>query len=222
MAKRSSRHTPCAVRPNNLSWFAKLLGERKPAGRKPAKPFARLLRVESLEPRQLLSGVPTLAQLLVQMTPDPHPSGDQPANSSQLVPLAYYTPACVPPDPGTDPAITQFIQGVEQIYAGIESNPAARPEYWGENVATGAEQYRLHLDDNGMLIQELDHRLGRRQRSADRLAATLGHPPVSGRRAIHDPVTATSPDGTYSATPTIGTTNLVGIGGTAAAACRPR
>ena len=55
MAKQSSRHTPCAVRPSYRSWFRNLLGERKSASRKPAKPFARLLRVESLEPRQLLS-----------------------------------------------------------------------------------------------------------------------------------------------------------------------
>ena len=199
----------------NRSWFRKLLGERKSASRKPAKPFARLLRVESLEPRQLLSGVPTLAQLLVEMTPDPHPSGDQPASSSQLVPLAYYTPGMVPPDPGTDPAFTQFIQGVEAIYAGIESNPAARPEYWGENVATGAQQYRLHLDDNGMLIENwtIDWGDGSDPQTVSPQPWVIHQYPAAGQYTIL--VTANSPDGTYSATPTIGTTNLVGIGGTA-------
>ena len=213
MAKQSSRHTPCAVRPNNLSWFAKLLGERKPAGRKSAKPFARCLRVESLEPRQLLSGVPTLTQLLAQMTPDPHPSGDQPASSSQFVPLAYYTPGMVPPDPGTDPAFTQFIQGVEQIYAGIESNPAARPEYWGEIVATGAQQYRLHLDDNGMLIENwtINWGDGSDPQTVSPQPWVIHQYPAAGQYTIE--VTANSPDGTYSATPAIGTTNLVGIGG---------
>ncbi len=68
---------------------------RKPAGAKP-----RVLTLEYLESRRLLYAAPTLAGLLAQMTPDPHPSGDMPADTSQLIPLAGYTAGIVPPDPG--------------------------------------------------------------------------------------------------------------------------
>ena len=71
------------------------------------------------------------------MTPNPHPSGDLPADTSQVTPLANYAPAMVPPDPGTDPVLTQFILAVQGIYDGIAANSADRPAYWGENVATG-------------------------------------------------------------------------------------
>ncbi len=95
--------------------------------------------MEFLESRCLLSAseADILATLCAQMTPNPHPSGDLPADTSQVTPLANYTPAMVPPDPGTDPALTQFILAVQGIYDGIAANTADRPAYWGENVATG-------------------------------------------------------------------------------------
>ena len=69
------------------NWFHK---RRKTESRGPlTKP--RRLFVEFLEPRQLLSGTTlsaTLAADLALLTPNPHPSGDQPADASQLVPLA--------------------------------------------------------------------------------------------------------------------------------------
>ena len=75
-------------------------GKAKPARQKPGPSKTRFLRLEALEPRQLLSGVVNLAAVLANMTPHPHPSGDLPADGGQVVPLAVYTPGLVAPDRG--------------------------------------------------------------------------------------------------------------------------
>ncbi len=199
----------------NRSWFKNPFAQRKSASRKQAKSFARYLRMESLEPRQLLSGVPTtLAGYLIYITPDPHPSGDQPPNVSQLVPLAYYTANTPPPDPGNDPAITQFIQSEKQIFAGIENNSAARPGFWGENVAAPANQVRLHLDDNGMLIQNwtIDWGDGGDPQTVSPQPWVIHQYAAAGQYTVE--VTATGLDGTYAGqASTNGFGDGVGIGG---------
>ena len=96
---------------------------------------------------------PTLAQVLVEMTPNPHPSGDMPADMSQLVPLTTYTEGVTPPDLTTIPEVHQFVLGVEQIHSDIENNPDARPAFWVQNTA-GTNSARVYLDDNGMLITQ--------------------------------------------------------------------
>lgn len=106
----------------NHPWFRNLLSKRKSA--EPVQSKTRFLRIEALEPRQVLSGI-SLSDLLTEITPNPHPSGDQPADTSQEIPLAYYSAGMLPPDPGIDPAITQFIQGLAQVYTDIQNNSAA-------------------------------------------------------------------------------------------------
>ena len=117
----------------NRWWMAKLFGKAKSpfAASKPYRPKPRFLRLEYLESRTLLSGAPvvSLSRLLINMTPDPHPSGDQPADLGQEILLTNYTTNPLPPDPGVDPAITQFIAGLAQVQADIEGNPAARPGF---------------------------------------------------------------------------------------------
>ncbi len=127
---------------------------RKPSRAPRAK--SRRLIVESLEARQLLSGGspldPGFAALLAKMTPDPHPTGDQPSQTASTIALAAYTPATIF-DPGI-PEIEPFIQGERQIFSNILSNPAARPSFWGEPAVPGTGQYQLHLCDNGMLVSQ--------------------------------------------------------------------
>ena len=194
----------------NHPWFRNLLSKRKSA--EPVQSKTRFLRIEALEPRQVLSGI-SLSDLLTEITPNPHPSGDQPADTSQEIPLAYYSAGMLPPDPGIDPAITQFIQGLAQVYTDIQNNSAARPAYWGENVVGAANQVRLHLDDNGMLIRNwtIDWGDGSDPQTVTPQPWVVHQYPASGQYTIL--VTAASPDGTFSAAPTFQTTNLVGIGG---------
>ena len=108
------------------------------------------------------------------MTPSPHPSGDMPANPTQLATLSTYTPGMVPPDMPSIPEIHQFVVGVEQVYANIESDPTARPAAWGENMATGGYDYRVHLDDNGMLVSQWTINWGDGVQSANHAAPSLG------------------------------------------------
>ncbi len=138
------------------SWIAKLIWPQPLHRDHPRVRGFRNLTVERLETRAMLSGAPvhSLADLLVQMTPDPHPSGDLPADMSQVRPLAVYTPQVEVPDMPNIPEIHQFVVGVHQVHVNIENNPAARPAAWGENMATSGYDYRLHLDDNGMLISQ--------------------------------------------------------------------
>jgi hypothetical protein len=191
-------------------WWSK----KKSASHQADRSKTRRLLLELLEPRKLLSGAPsvTLAGLIARMTPDPHPSGDQPADISQEVPLANYTSGFVPPDPGIDPAITQFVLAVQQIYAGIEANTDARPGFWGEDVATGAHEYRLHLDDNGMLVTQwtVDWGDGTDPETDAPQPWVVHQYPTSGQYTIE--VTATSPDGTFSSAASQ-TINSVVIGG---------
>ena len=136
-----------------LSWLTRFFSRQRERGRTRVPGF-RNLTVERLETRAMLSGAPvtSLSDLLTQMTPDPHPSGDMPADTSQLVTLSSYTPGVEPPDMTEVPEIHAFVMGLDQIHADIADNPAARPAAWGENMATGGYDYRLHLDDNGMLV----------------------------------------------------------------------
>ncbi len=86
-----------------------LLGVPKKQSRQRRKPSpaprakSRRLVLESLEPRQLLSGGgpldPGEAALLAKQTPDPHPTGDQPTATAQVIPLSAYTAAAIT-DPG--------------------------------------------------------------------------------------------------------------------------
>ena len=130
-------------------------GKRSKSGtRKPLQGKTRRLHFEALECRRLLSADPladTLAMLFARRTPDPHPSGDQPLAGDQVFALANYTPAEMPPSLGIA-EIEQYCASVQQIHDTIESDPSERPAVWGENVAAGTHQYRLHLDDNGMII----------------------------------------------------------------------
>ena len=84
----------------NWLWKRRKKEFRRPA-RRPStpRPKARRLLLESLEPRQLLSGYPPMAPFQVNQlaaeTPNPHPTGNQPSNTAELVPLASYTPATI-------------------------------------------------------------------------------------------------------------------------------
>ncbi len=202
----------------NRSWIAKLFGSPKQpfAARKPYRPKPRFLRVEFLEPRTLLSGsslTDTLNAYLASVTPDPQPSGDQPANLSQEVPLANYSPSPLPPDPGISPTITQFIAELAQVQAEIADNPAARPVFWAANVTGAANQVCLHLDDNGMLIDRwtIDWGDGSSPQTVSPQPSVIHQYAAAGQYTIG--VTASSPDGSYSAAATGWYANLVGIGG---------
>ena len=62
--------------------------------------------------------------------------------------------AYAPPTPGPDP-FPDYAAGLQQIDTNILNNPQARPSFWAENVdGGGGNLYRVHLNDNGMLIQE--------------------------------------------------------------------
>ena len=133
------------------AWKKKAHGGHRENRSRMTSQRTRLLLLEFLEPRQLLSGM-SVADMLARATPNPHASGDQPTDSSQMVVLSSYTPAALPPDPGISPDITEFIAGLQQIESSVAANPNARPSYWGESIVAGDNGYRLHLDDNGMLV----------------------------------------------------------------------
>jgi hypothetical protein len=165
------------------------------------------------------------AAVLAQMTPDPHTSGDQPADTSLLIPLLNLSaPAVV--DPGI-PALEPFIAALNAIYTNIADNPAARPAYWDENVGTQSHEYRVHLDDNGMLTTQWVFNWG----DGSPLQIVNDPNPVLYPNAplvpwvIHQyatagdysiVVTAQTPDGVYSADSTGGTivdvSGLFGVG----------
>ncbi len=112
-------------------------------------PKGRRLTVESLETRRLLDG--SLTVLLAKETPSPHPTGDPPSATAQVITLTTYAPLPLN-DPGI-PSLEPFFQGLQQIYDNISSDPQARPTYWGEAVDNGGDQYEVHLCDNGMLVK---------------------------------------------------------------------
>jgi hypothetical protein len=171
----------------------------------------------------MLSLDATTAAILAQMTPDPHPSGDQPADTSLLIPLSNLSaPAVV--DPGI-PALEPFIEALNAIYTNIADNPAERPAYWGENVSAGTHEYRVHLDDNGMLTTQWVFNWG----DGSPLQIVNDPNPVLYPNAPLVPwvvhqyatagdysivVTANSPDGIYSApsTSTIVDVAMFGVG----------
>ena len=158
---------------------------------------------------------PTLTQLLANMTPNPHPSGDMPADTSQLVPLSYYTQGYVPPEISGATDLDNFIIAEQQIFNDISANSDARPAYWGENVAGGSNQYRIHLDDNGMLIESwsIDFGDGSDPQTVSPTPWVIHQYPTGGNYTIT--VTAQSPDGSYSTSATSGLdlTDGAGIGG---------
>ena len=199
------------------SWLAKLIWPQPEHRNRPRVSGFRNLTVERLETRALLSGapIPSLSALLGQMTPSPHPSGDMPADVSQIVPLANYTEGFVPFDMPQYPEIHSFVLGIEQVYAGIQNNPDARPAYWGEDVATGSHQYRIHLDDNGMLVRSwtIDWGDGSDPQTVSPQPWVVHQYPAAGEYTIS--VTAQSADGSYSGDSTGGVpiADLVGIGG---------
>jgi Ca2+-binding RTX toxin-like protein len=199
------------------SWLAKLIWPQAAQRSNPRVRGFRNLTVERLEARALLSGRPamTLSDLLVQMTPDPQPSGDMPANTSQLVPLVNYAPAMVPPDLPENADIHNFVVGLEQIESDIANNPDARPAYWGENVAGGANEYRVHFDDNGMLLTSLTVTWGDGSgpQTVPPQPWVVHQYPTAGNYTIQ--VTAAGADGAYSATSTggIDIADIAGIGG---------
>ena len=139
----------------------------------------------------------TIAEMLAERTPDPHPSGEQPSDSSGVVVLTEYTPA-----PILDPGIAEMeplVQGEEQIEASILSNADARPSYWGESLATGGDDYRLHLNDNGMLVSQWTVDWGDGsdpQQVANAPWVIHSYPGGAGQYQIT--VTAGSPNGTFS------------------------
>ena len=180
---------------------------RQPRARRQAKPSravigkTRFLLLESLEPRQLLSAGPPLdpilASLLVKMTPVPHPDGDRPSDTGQMITLTAYTAAPIF-DPGI-PAFEPFVQGEQQIFSNILSNPAARPAYWGEPTASGGSQYRLYLCDNGMLVNQWTINWG--DGSAPQEVSNtpwVVHPYAGNTSQYAITVTASSLDGTFT------------------------
>ena len=159
----------------------------------------RLLRLEALESRSLLSAPDTLAALLPRLTPDPHPSGDQPADASQETrwPITRHspvrrTPASTPPSPSSSRPLRRFT---------TRSRPTPPP-----GPPTGARtspplrtEYRLHLDDNGMLVRTwtIDWGDGSDPQTVSPQPWVIHQYPAAGQYTIL--VSATSPDGTFSA-----------------------
>ena len=143
------------------NWFWSGLEKRskrnRPAKRRTTNGNKRNLQIEPLECRQLLSVAPPaytgpvdpmITGWLVAATPDPHPTGDPLSSTAQMIPLSAYT--LPPPCPNPFP---QYATGLQQIYSNIENNPQARPSFWGETTAAGGDEYKLHLCNNGMLIE---------------------------------------------------------------------
>jgi PKD domain-containing protein len=187
---------------------------RKPLARRLRN--VRFLRVEYLEPRCVLSGghITSLAQDLINMTPNPGPSGDQPPAGTQEILDTNFTANPPLPDPGISADITSYLAGVALIATSIESNPAARPGFWGEAVAGSPNQYRIHLDDNGMLISRwvIDFGDGTGPQTFSPQPWVIHQYPTGGQFTIS--VTAYSPSGVFTAeASTGGFSDLVGIGG---------
>jgi hypothetical protein len=196
---------------NWIDWLGGIFAAKATERRKSPRLVTRRLSFEPLEPKLTLSGVPTFAEMLAAATPDPHPTGDQPPSSIQSYPLSYYNEP--PPITGLTyaPAQTYFdeLQAVEDT---IASTSADRPSVWGENVATAANQYRLHLNDNGMLVSGwlVDWGDGTSPQSVSPVPWVVHQYAAAGDYSIT--VTAYSIDGSYS-TSGSSFTDFVGIGG---------
>ena len=137
------------------SWLAKLIFPQPARRARPRVQGFRNCTIEQLETRSLLSGHTflTLSQLLTNMTPNPQPSGDVPADMSQVQTLTTYTASALPPDMPGIPEIHDFVVGVTQVYNDIADNPAARPAFWVQTALAG-NKCQVFLDDNGMLITQ--------------------------------------------------------------------
>jgi len=161
------------IRKWNWSWSG--FGKRGGRSRRENRPRAvsRFLLIESLEPRQLLSGSPlvdmtasaaevappldAVDRLLERLTPQLHPAGHRHTASEstaaeQVVKLDSYNPRPLPSLPANVPELQKLRDGLEKIQSDIRNNPDARPAIWGETTVMGGGEYRLHLDDNGMLV----------------------------------------------------------------------
>ncbi len=121
------------------------------------------------------------------MTPDPHPSGDLPADTSQVIPLANYTPSWCRPTPAPTPCITQFVVARP---AGLRRHPGQSRRPAG---LLGRE--RRHRRPTNIACTWTTTACSIRQWTIDwgdgsdpqtDSPAALGRPPVSGRRAVHD------------------------------------
>ncbi len=110
------------------------------------------------------------------------------------------------------PDIHNFVVGIEQVYSDIADNADARPAYWGESVASGANQYRIHLDDNGMLVTNwtIDWGDGSNPQTVQPQPWVVHQYPTAGSYTIS--VTANSRDGTFTNESTH-ITDFAGIGG---------
>jgi PKD repeat protein len=180
------------------SWLAKLLWPRPERRARPLVPGFRTCTIERLESRSMLSySPPTLAEVLAERTPNPQPLGDMPADLSQLVTLSTYTEGVVPPDDTGIPEIHDFVVGLEEIYAAIEDNSAARPAYWTENTSIPL-QTRMYLDDNGMNITQwtINWGDGSPAQNVSRASWFVHQYSTAGDYTIS--VTAISLDGTFS------------------------
>ncbi len=137
------------------SWLEKMIWPQPAHRARPRVPGFRNCTIEQLETRTLLAGhtFPTLAQMLAARTPNPQPSGDLPADMSQVNPLSTYTAGATPPDMPDVPEIHNFVVGLEQVYSDIADNPDARPAFWVQTAA-GSNKCQVFLDDNGMLITQ--------------------------------------------------------------------
>jgi len=153
-AKKGRKVTPCV---DGIGLWSGL-GKQSNRNQRAKRQNNRTLQIEPLECRQLLSVAPPaytgpsdpdIAAFLTSYTPNPHPTGDPPTSTAQMIPLAAYTP---PPADIPDP-FPQLAIGLQQIDCSIENNPQARPSFWGETTSNGGDVYKLHLCDNGMLVE---------------------------------------------------------------------
>ena len=199
----------------NRNWLWGILGKRSRRKQPAKRQNNRALQIEPLECRQLLSVAPAaytgpsdpdLAAFLAVQTPNPHPTGDPPTSTAQMIPLSAYA---LPPD-APDP-FPQLAIGLQQIDCSIENNPQARPSFWGETTAAGRDVYKLHLCDNGMLIDSWTINWGDGsdpQTVTNKNAFSISQPPTNTPWITHqyagDPsqyaitVSAYSFDGTYT------------------------
>ncbi len=180
------------------TWAAKLFRPRPERRTRPVRQGFRTCAIEQLESRTVLSfSVPTFAELLAMRTPNPQPSGDMPADTSQLVALSTYTPAVLPPALAGVPDLDAYVAGLEEIFDAIAGNPSARPAYWSENTSVPL-QTRLHLDDNGMLVGHwaIQWGDGSPAQTVSPTPWVLHQYPAAGNYTIS--VTAVSRDGAFS------------------------
>jgi YD repeat-containing protein len=134
------------------SWFGRRDGSR---GQGKAKPSFknRSMAIEALEYRQLLTITsPFLLDWLARETPHYQPSADQPPAGIEKVTLSLYTEPALPPDHGF-PEFIEFNSDLQVIRDGILNSTDERPAYWIEPLDADAGDYRVHLNDNGMPVQ---------------------------------------------------------------------